>query len=185
MTTPARQNTMNYLVPASGTTSGAVVRGVFSSTPVQQDWREQALDGEQYVPSGVFIDNSKGVGPLTVRVTNNGYSIVCPPGQIMAAQYPAPLDQITEITGDGEGTVVFVNFPVLPFVMPAPSRTDSMGNELPANFDSLARSYDYSVPDRIVETVTQSFPTTASWQRTATLLTGTDKPLTISAWVRL
>lgn len=184
MTTPARQNTMNYLVPASGSTSGAVVRGFFTDVPVIQDWRNQNLDGEQYVPSGVFMDNSRGIGPLTMRVQNNGYSVTCQPGETLAAQYPAPLDQITEITGDGEASVIFVNFPVLPFVNSAPKMTDVNGAALPANFESLARTYDYSVPNLIIETATQTTPFPASWTRVAVLQAGTDKPLSISMWER-
>lgn len=185
MNAPARTNTMNYLVPASGTTSGAVVKGIFSSTPTIQDWREQALDGEQYVPSGVFIDNTRGAGPLRVRETTTGYTITCPPGQTMGMQYPAPLDQVTEITGDGEAVVIFVNFPVLPFVLPAPTLTDSQGSELPANFESLERSFDYSVTDQITETVSQASPGTGVWQRVTTLEPGTDKPANIGPWVRV
>lgn len=107
-------STMNYLVPASGTTSGYPVSGVFSATPVVQDWRLVNLDGEQFVPSGVFIDNSQGTGPLTVFVQNANFSVVCPAGGRVSRQYPAPLDQITSITGQGQATVIFVNFPVLP-----------------------------------------------------------------------
>ena len=184
MNAPARQNTMNYLVPASGSTSGAVVRGFFTATPTIQDWRNQALDGEQYVPSGVFIDNTRGIAPLVVRVQNNGFTIVCQPGESMSTQYPAPLDQITEITGLGEAVVIFVNFPVLPLINSAPKITDVNGAGLPVNFESLARSYDYSIPDVIIETVTQTVPFAATWSRMATLQAGTEKPLSISAWSR-
>lgn len=127
---PRQIATMNYLVPASGTTTGYVVTGTFTSTPSVQDWRLQELDGEPFVPSGVFIDNSAGIGELVVKVRGSNFSVACPPGARVNAQYPAPLDQITEITGDGDATVVFVNFPVLPT------------SDVPQDFDAITSRID-------------------------------------------
>lgn len=111
---PRKVATMNYLVPASGTTTGFVVEGIFTDTPSVQDWRMQELDGEPFVPSGAFMDNSQGTGPLRIFIRGTAYSVSCPAGARIAVQYPAPLDQITEVTGDGQASIVFVNFPVLP-----------------------------------------------------------------------
>ena len=77
---PRKIATMNYLVPASGTTTGFVVEGVFTSTPAVQDWRVQELDGEPFVPSGAFMDNSLGIAPLTIFVRGTNFSVSCPQG---------------------------------------------------------------------------------------------------------
>lgn len=118
-------NTMNYLVPASGTTSGAEVKGDFSATPTRVDFRIQELDGEPFVPSGVYMDNSQGTAPLVVTIVGTGYTFDCKPGLRRNVQYPAPLDQVVEITGEGFASLVFVNYPVLPT------------NDLPVDFSPL------------------------------------------------
>lgn len=107
----------NYLVPATGTTNSVPVVGPFSATPTPVDFREISLNGEQFVPSGVFIDNSAGAGPITITVQGmQGFSIICPAGGRTARQYPAPIDQICSITGNGAATCVFVDFPVIPWL---------------------------------------------------------------------
>lgn len=106
----------NYLVPSTGTTNGFPVRKAFSATPTVVDFREVELNGVKFVPSGVFIDNGAGAGDLTITIEGmSGYTIVCPPGIRMQTQYPAPMDQIVQITGNGTATVIFVDFPVIPF----------------------------------------------------------------------
>ena len=105
----------NYLVPATGTTNSVPVVGTFSAVPTRVDFREISLNGEQFVPSGVFIDNSAGIGPLIIEIESmQGYSVYCPAGQIIARQYPAPIDQIVNIVGNGDAVVIFVDFPVIP-----------------------------------------------------------------------
>lgn len=105
----------NYLVPATGTTNSVPVKGPFSATPTRIDFREVSLNGEQFVPSGVFIDNSAGAGPIVIAIEGmQGFTVTCAAGARTARQYPAPIDQIVEIIGDGEATVIFVDFPVIP-----------------------------------------------------------------------
>lgn len=110
------QSVNNYLVPATGTTHAVPVAGVFSSTPTMADFRSVEISGQRFVPSGVFIDNSQGAGDLVISVQGMaGYTVVCPAGQRLQTQYPAPLDQIVQITGNGPAVCVFVDFPVIPF----------------------------------------------------------------------
>lgn len=106
----------NYLVPASGTTHMVQLSQVFSATPVVADFRQLQLDGQAFIPSGVFIDNTAGTGVLTVLINEVGFSIVVQPGQRLQQMYPAPLSQSASITGQGQATVVFVDFPVIPFL---------------------------------------------------------------------
>jgi len=107
----------NYLVPATGTTNSVPVVGPFSATPTPVDFREISLNGEQFVPSGVFIDNSAGAAPLVITIQGmQGFSIVCPAGARTARQYPAPIDQICSITGNGNAVCIFTDFPVLPWL---------------------------------------------------------------------
>lgn len=106
----------NYLVPATGTTNSVPVVGVFSAVPTRADFREVELNGVQFVPSGVFIDNSAGAAPLVISVEGmSGFTLSCPAGSRMGRQYPAPIDQICNITGNGQGIVIFVDFPVIPY----------------------------------------------------------------------
>lgn len=108
-------NTFNYLVPASGTTHGFNFAQVFSATPTVYDFRNESLDGQPFTPSGVYVDNTQGTGPLTITIVESNYNIVCPPGSSIAAQYPAPLAQSVSIVGLGQASVTFVDYPVLPF----------------------------------------------------------------------
>lgn len=110
------QSVNNYLVPATGTTHAVPVAGVFSATPTVADFRSVEISGQRFVPSGVFIDNSQGAGDLVISVQGMaGYTVVCPAGQRLQTQYPAPLDQIVQIVGNGPAVCVFVDFPVIPF----------------------------------------------------------------------
>jgi hypothetical protein len=120
MTAQSVQGTVNYLIPSSGRTSAVPVSGVFSGQPYQIDWREFANTDFPFQPQGVFIDNSAGTGALTVQIYASGlngpvfWQVVCPAGAFKSANFPAPNGQQVAITGDGQATVVFVDFPVLP-----------------------------------------------------------------------
>lgn len=110
------QSISNYLVPAAGTTRGFVVREIFDPLkPKYIDFREQGLDGAPFRPSGVFIDNSANAEPLTVVINEFSYAVKAKAGEFMCAPYPAPMQQTVSIIGNGEATVVFVDFPVIPF----------------------------------------------------------------------
>lgn len=112
---PSLIGTNNYLVPASGTTHGYPVNEVLSATPLKIDFRTIELDGEQFVPSGVYIDNTAGTADAVVLVLGMNYRIVCAPGTRLQAQYPAPIDQSVELTGNGLVSMIFVDYPVIPY----------------------------------------------------------------------
>jgi hypothetical protein len=115
MPTQSIQQTVNYLVPSSGRTQAVEVAGVFSGQAYEVDWRQYNVDSDQgFQPQGVFIDNTAGVGPLTVNIQPINWNVICAAGTQIASNFPAPNGQQTYITGNGQATVVFVNFPVLP-----------------------------------------------------------------------
>ena len=108
-------NVVNYLVPATGSTKAYVISQVLSATPVAIDFRQTDIDQEQFRPSGVFIDNTAGTGPVTVLINEMNFNIVCATGKRMQTQYPAPMAQSAQITGLGQASVIFVDFPVIPY----------------------------------------------------------------------
>jgi hypothetical protein len=111
---------VNYLVPSSGRTHAVPVEGVFSAQAYTIDWNQFKNDNFAFQPQGVFIDNSAGTGELDVVIYANGlngpvfWTIKCPAGAYKTANFPAPNGQAAGITGNGEATVIFVDFPVLP-----------------------------------------------------------------------
>lgn len=108
------QNVTNYLVPSSGQTHAVEFNGVFSASPALIDWRQFSIDQFPFQPQGVFVDNTQGAGPLTITILPLGYNIKVPAGIVAQAQFPAPNGQTAQITGDGQASVIFVDFPVLP-----------------------------------------------------------------------
>ena len=115
----AATGTTNYLVPAGGTTHAVPFEGVFGATPLVIDWRQFNIDNFPFQPQGVFVDNSAGAGPLTISVLTslNGsvfWNFTVPAGAAQSGNFPAPNGQATSIVGDGQATVIFVDFPVLP-----------------------------------------------------------------------
>lgn len=112
------QQVINYMIPAVGTPRAYLQSGVLSATPVVLDFRNVSgggFDGQPFRPSGVFIDNTQGTGPLSITIVEMSYQIVCPAGQSLNLQFPAPTDITANITGAGQATVVFVDFPVIPY----------------------------------------------------------------------
>jgi hypothetical protein len=115
----AMQETTNYLVPSSGGTHAVPVEGVLSAAAVELDWRNFNVEGFAFQPQGAYIDNSAGTGPLTLAVFAGStliWTVVVDTGYVMHANFPAPNGQVHEITGLGQATIVFVDFPVLPFL---------------------------------------------------------------------
>lgn len=107
-------NTGNYLVPAGGQTHAVPIIGTFSATPYAIDWRNFSIDNFPFSPQGVFIDNSQGTAPLVINIQPINYNVECPAGIVGQFQFPAPNGQTCTITGGGQASVVFVDFPVLP-----------------------------------------------------------------------
>jgi len=109
---------INYMIPAVGTPRAYLQSGVLSATPVAIDFRSVSgggIDGQPFRPSGVFIDNTQGVDTLTVVLNEISYRITCPAGESVNLQFPAPVQLSVAITGDGQATLVFVDFPVIPY----------------------------------------------------------------------
>ena len=110
-------NTYNYIVPASGTTRGVVVSETLTATPILKDFRAIQLDGVPFIPSGVYIDNSRNSSDCEVVINEIGFRVFARAGQSIACQYPAPSNQTVSISGGGETTLVFVDYPLIPFIM--------------------------------------------------------------------
>ena len=107
--------TGNYLVPSSGKTTSLTVSGVFSATPTVVNFSSVSKDNiTDFSPQGAFISNSLGTGELQITITNNDYVISVPAGATVAVQFPAPEGQIHSITGNGQASIVYVDFPVIP-----------------------------------------------------------------------
>lgn len=104
----------NYLVPAGGTTHSVTIAGVFTNAPFLQDWRQFKIDNFPFQPQGVFIDNLAGTDDLVITILPLGWKVTCPAGVQKQAQFPAPNNQTCSIIGQGQATVIFVDFPVLP-----------------------------------------------------------------------
>lgn len=124
------ENVSNYIVPAAGTTRGYVVNRKFvAGTPVTVDFRGVGLDGQPYRPSGVFVDNTRGTAPLTVIINEINFSFQIPAGSFAATPYPAPMQQSATLLGEGDVTLVFVDFPVIPMGVGASSGGGSGGGD--------------------------------------------------------
>lgn len=113
------QNVQNYLAPAIGTPRVFMLNQTFDPlAPVTQAFRNITggmIDGQPFQPSGVFIDNTQGTAPLTVIINEMAYRMVCPAGESLSLPFPAPKDLSATITGTGLATVIFVDFPVIPY----------------------------------------------------------------------
>jgi hypothetical protein len=111
---PQINNVGNYLVPASGQTHSATLQGIFSATPQVIDWRQFEIDNFPFRPQGVFIDNTLGIANLVINIQPINFNVICGAGQVGQYQFPAPDGQTCSITGSGQASVIFVDFPVLP-----------------------------------------------------------------------
>lgn len=112
------QAVTNYLIPPVGIPRVYIHSGTLSATPVFLDFRSTAggmIDGQPFRPSGVFIDNTQGAGDLTLLVNEINYHMVCPAGESLNAQFPAPINPTFNLTGNGLATVAIVDFPVMPY----------------------------------------------------------------------
>jgi hypothetical protein len=110
----SQQNTTNYLVPAAGQTHAIKFEGTFSAVPYAIDWRQFRIDNFPFQPQGVYIDNTAGADDLTILIKPINYRVICAAGQTLEAQFPAPNGQTCEITGNGDASIIFVDYPVLP-----------------------------------------------------------------------
>jgi len=121
MSDPGIQSAVNFLVPAAGTTHMFPIYATFQpANPYTVFFDKQGIDGQKFMPSGVFIDNSQGTNPITVTIQEISWSVTCPAGGTLMQPYPAPNSQHAVITGNGVAAVVFVDFPVQPFLYSGP-----------------------------------------------------------------
>lgn len=114
---------VNCDLPANNQRRAATFKDTFSGTPIWIDFR--ALNGSDqagtpFRPSGVYIDNSLGTDSLTINFGSIGYRIVCPAGAMLNLPYPAPISDVVSVIGSGQATLVFVDYPVEPFLLEAP-----------------------------------------------------------------
>jgi hypothetical protein len=112
--TPSVTELHNYLVPAGGTCHGVTFQGLFSSTALLVDWRQFTIDNFPFQPQGAFIDNSQGTSQIVITILPLNYSVAMPAGISGQVQFPAPNGQTCTITGNGQATIVFADFPVMP-----------------------------------------------------------------------
>lgn len=112
-------NVVNFMIPAVGTPRGYVVSQVFvAGTPVDIDFRNVSggwIDAQPFRPSGVLVDNSLGTAAVVVVINQMAYRITVPAGTSLQMPYPAPSELTVTITGEGQATLVFVDYPVIPF----------------------------------------------------------------------
>lgn len=104
----------NYLVPANGKTGIYVFRETLvSGTPVKIDFREINLDGQEFWPYGIYMDNRDGTEQLDVYLDQVFLTISAETGGEKERMYPGVVGQSVTITGDGLVTIVFTNFPIV------------------------------------------------------------------------
>lgn len=155
MTAPtvgAPQNAQNYIVPSSGGTHLVPVAGVFGGTPFVIDWRQFSIDQFPFQPQGCYIDNSQGTGDLQVVISPIGFVIDAPAGSRVSSSFPAPNGQSASITGNGQASVVFVDYPVLPnagvVVVSGTVNVDVIGpNPLPVSMPVNVGGVPYQVTE--------------------------------------
>jgi hypothetical protein len=104
----------NYMIPAAGTPHAVIYDQIFSATPFAIDWKQFMVDNFPFQPQGVFIDNTNGASPIVINIQPIDFNVTCPAGATKQAQFPAPTGQTMTITGNGQASIIFVDFPVLP-----------------------------------------------------------------------
>lgn len=114
--TTGLQSVTNFLVPATGSTNAYQIRETFTGVPKFIEFNSIELDGQAFRPSGVIADNTQGDGDLVILINEISYRIIVPAGQTLQMPYPAPLNHTVNISGDGDATVLFVDYPVIPYV---------------------------------------------------------------------
>lgn len=116
------QETTNYLVPSSGGTHCVPVSGNWTATPQVLDWRQFSESSFAFQPQGVFVDNTQNPNPLLITILPLGWNITVPALSQLMTPFPAPAAQTAQVSSSGGGgfaTLMFVDFPVLPFASSA------------------------------------------------------------------
>ncbi len=112
---PNARAVSNYLVPANGGCRCMDFKQNFT-TPLNIDWTQQGIDALTFNPSGFFVNN--GAGILTIHINELNFDIVIPANKQMSMQYPAPVGHTLTISGSNTASIVFCDFPIIPFVQP-------------------------------------------------------------------
>jgi hypothetical protein len=107
-------DTVNYLVPATGNTHSVTISGVASPTPYVMDWQGFSQQNFKFLPQGCFADNTQGLSDLLITIQPIGYIVKVAAGTAGQFQFPAPNNQTCSIVGNGQAVITFVDFPVLP-----------------------------------------------------------------------
>ena len=105
----------NYLVPANGKTGAYIFRKTLvAGTPEYLDFRTINLDGQDFWPYGVYMDNREGLADLTLTFDQLQMSYtVGAAAPVTGFGYPGVVDQSVTIEGEGPVTLVFVNYPLI------------------------------------------------------------------------
>lgn len=110
---------VNYTAPDVGSMRACPFSLVLSAIPFNVDFRAlqgSDLDGTPFRPSGVYVDNSAGTGDLVITIGELNYRIICPAGGVLNIPYPAPTYATLQIVGLGQASIIFVDYPVQPFL---------------------------------------------------------------------
>lgn len=126
--------TYNYLVPADGTTHSVNFSGTVSANPYVISWPSFQQANFPFRPQGAKMVNN-GTARLILTNQSTGETNVCPAGATRWVTFTSPANLIHEITGSGDVTIVFVDYPV---IETAPVATD--GTPIPASGDSVTVS---------------------------------------------
>ena len=118
MATPTQSgqmfNTFNYLVPTSGTTHvyASVIQA--STVPFVGNFQSVKFGGTSFRPQAAWFDNSAGTGELTFTIPSIGFSLNIAAGANIAYNFPSVEGFSYEVTGAGQATIFFADFPLLP-----------------------------------------------------------------------
>lgn len=150
---PSRFRVSNYLVPAVGGCSSVHCRYGSDGTaekPFELQFKKYSIDGDGFNPSGFFVTNHSADHPIYIKISGNNLVYEIPPGANMGRSYPAPFDHSAYIWGLGDGDIVFVNFPVIPYGLISPG-TDVVITSIPDGADvSIGSTGAPASPDAVV-----------------------------------
>lgn len=107
-------NTFNYLIPQSGTTHvyASVIQA--SATPYVGNFQAVQFNGVQFRPQAAWFDNSQSSNELVFNIPAIGFRLNIPAGANIAYNFPSIEGFSYTVTGGGQATIFFADFPLLP-----------------------------------------------------------------------
>lgn len=106
--------TQNYLVPANGKTGAYIWQETLvAGIDYTIDFRDVNLDGQEFWPYGVYINNYYGTAICEIHFDQLGITHLTGQGMGNAQAYPGVVDQSVTIRGEGPVYLVFVNYPIV------------------------------------------------------------------------